>query len=158
MMDSSENSAAEDSLGNRSRQLNDAAVQDAIAHYEQTGETTMDHSQTTNAVLDNGEGIVGSQYLHGSNADVGGFQYDSSTTVTPNEDGTYTVQVDPRHTFNDRIDPNGQYTTDRVKSGFAELITLGQADPYDIHISWEEPTTVVVDDQGNPQSQSGWPY
>lgn len=158
MMDNAENNTTEEGLGNRSRELNDQAIHDAIAHYEQTGETTMDHSQTTNAVLDNGEEIVGSQYLHGSNAEAGGFQYDATTTVTPNGDGTYTVAVDPTYTFNDRIDPNGQYVTDRVKSTFAEIITLGQADPYDIHISWDEPNTAVVDGQGNPVSQSGWPY
>lgn len=158
MMDNAENNPSEEGLGNRVRQLNDDAVAEAIANYESTGQTSMDHSATTNAVLDNGEGIVGSQYLHGSNADAGGFQYDSSTTVTPNGDGTYTVQVTPEYTFNDRIDPNGQYVTDRVKSTFAEIITLGQADPYDIHISWGEPVTMVVDADGNPVSQQGWPY
>lgn len=158
MMDNSENNPSQEGLGNRTRDLNDQAVQDALARYLQDGTTTMDHSETTNAVLDNGEGIVGSQYLHGSNADVGGFQYDSSTTVTSNGDGTYTVEVDPTYTFNDRIDPNGKYATDRVKSAFAELITFGRADPYDIHISWQEPITIVVDRNGTPVSQSGWPY
>lgn len=158
MKDNAENNPSEEGLGNRSRQLNDAAVAEAIARYKATGQTQMDHSQKTNAVLDNGEGIVGSQYLHGSNSDAGGFQYTSRTTVTPNGDGTFTVQVSPEYTFNDRIDPNGKYATDRVKSTIAEIITFGKADPYDIHITWGDPVTMVVDANGNPVSRQGWPY
>lgn len=160
MKENAENNPDPEGLGNRSRELNDNAARQALENYLATGATTSSHSETTNAVLDNGEGIVGSQYLHGSNADAGGFQYEATSTVVPNGDGTYTVTLDPTYTFNDRIDPNGQYRTDRVKSTIAEIITFGQADPYDIHISWGDPVTVVVDADGNPVpgSQRGWPY
>ena len=58
------------------------------------------------------------------------------------------------------IDPNPQYSTDNWKSTIAEIVTFGQADPYDIHIGWEGSSKVIVDAQGNVVSGSGkgWPY
>ncbi len=43
--------------------------------------------------------------------------------------------MDSGYTWNDRVDPNPQYSTDRWKSTLAEVATLGQADPYDIHVA-----------------------
>lgn len=55
------------------------------------------------------------------------------------------VRVDGGYTWHDKIDPNPQYSTDRWKSTLAEIITLGQADPYDIHITHHAPTNVILD-------------
>ena len=40
----------------------------------------------------------------------------------------------------------------------AEILTLGQADPYDIHITWHAPSTLVLDENGNVISSSGYPH
>lgn len=139
---------------------NDAQAAAAVQQYLRSGETNGTFDTTSSVALENGEGIVGYQYLHGTNADVGGFQHRGSTTVTPLPDGTYRVTVASHYRWNDVIDPNPQYSSDNLKSILAEIITLGRADPYTIHIGWEESSTVVVDAQGNVVSGSGrgWPY
>jgi hypothetical protein len=66
--------------------------------------------------------------------------------------------VDSGYTWNDRIDPNPQYSTDRWKSTLAEVATLGQADPYDMRITWHAPTKLVLDQDGRVISGSGYPH
>jgi len=78
------------------------------------------------AEIQNGEGIVGYQYLHGTNRDAGDFGFEGTTNVHPRGDGIYEVTVDSGYTGNDRIDPNPQYSTDRWKSTLAEVATLGR--------------------------------
>lgn len=107
----------------------------------------IDESYSTS--LENGEGIVGYQYLHGTNANVGGFQRVGDAALSSDDDGGYTVILKMTYTWNDIIDPNPEYGTDIIKSGFAELITLGKADPYSIHISWGETTVMKLDKNGN---------
>jgi hypothetical protein len=109
------------------------------------------------AEIQNGEGIVGYQYLHGTNAAVGGFQFKGDTNVTPLPDGNYEVKVNGGYTWHDKIDPNPIYSTDRWKSTLAEIVTLGQADAYDIHIQYHAPTTVIVDKDGNVVDMKGYP-
>ncbi len=133
------------------------AAQDALNRYVTTGQTQGSFDSTFSQAIENGEGIVGYQYLHGTNAEAGGFRHSGSTTVTPLDDGTYRVQLNSSYQWNDVIDPNPQYSTDRWKSRLAEVLTLGQADPYDIHIRWSEPVTVVLDAQGNLVSMDGYP-
>jgi hypothetical protein len=107
--------------------------------------------------LENGEGIVGYQYLHGTNEDVGDFQQRGTTRIIPQPDGTYQVVLNNRYQWNDVIDPNDQYSTDRWKSRLAEIATLGRADPYQMSIGWDEQTTVTVDAQGNVIDRKGYP-
>jgi hypothetical protein len=114
-------------------------------------------NQTFPAEIQNGEGIVGYQYLHGTNQEVGGFNFSGNSTVQPRADGTYEVIIDGGYQWNDKIDPNPQYSTDRWKSTLAEVITLGQADPYDLHITWHSQTRVILDKDGNVVSASGYP-
>ena len=104
--------------------------------------------------IENGEGVVGYQYLHGTNANVGGFQRQGTASIAPDGAGGYVVTTDMTYTWNDVIDPNPQYTTDTWKSTVAEIVTLGQADPYEIHISWTERTQIHLDAGGNPTSIS----
>lgn len=132
-------------------------AQDALAQYLASGRQSGSFDTTFSASIENGEGIVGYQYLHGTNAEVGGFQHSGTTKVTPLPDGTFRVEVVADYVWNDVIDPNPQYSTDRWKSKLAEILTLGQADPYDIHIRWDSSTTVVVDAQGNVVSVDGYP-
>jgi uncharacterized protein YukE len=109
------------------------------------------------AEIENGEGIVGYQYLHGTSEEAGGFEYQGTSAVRPRADGNYEVTLDSGYTWNDTIDPNPQYTTDTWKSRLAEVVTLGQADPYDIHLTWHSETTVVLDQQGNVIEIEGYP-
>ncbi len=128
--------------------LGDRAM-DTAEHMFANGASSQQINESFPMQIENGEGIVGYQYLHGTNADVGGFERSGTSTMTENSDGTYTVRLDMEYTWNDVIDPNPQYSTDRWKSTIAEVITLGQADPYDIHITWNETTIVDLDANGN---------
>jgi WXG100 family type VII secretion target len=113
-----------------------------------SGAGSMTINETSAMEIENGEGVVGYQYLHGTNANVGGFQRQGTATATPNSAGGYTVEMNMTYTWNDVIDPNPQYNTDTLKSRIAEIATLGRADPYEIHISWDETTVVELDSQG----------
>ena len=62
------------------------------------------------------------------------------------------MTLNMEYRWNDVIDPNPQYSTDRWKSGIAEIVTLGQADPYNIHISWSETTVIELGNSGNVES------
>lgn len=136
---------------------NGAAALDALNSYLTSGQRNGSFDAKFAQSIENGEGIVGYQYLNGTNADAGGFEHSGGTYVTPRPDGTYEVRMDVSYDWNDVIDPNPQYSTDRWKSRLAEILTLGQADPYDIHIGWQEPTTVILDAQGNVVSMEGYP-
>lgn len=130
----------------------------AIRAYQETGSTDGHYDLGSRQMeIENGEGIQGYQYLHGTNADVGGFKQSGDTRVEPLENGNYRVVMTNHYQWNDIIDPNGQYVTDRVKSGFAEIITLGQADPYDLHIGWSSQTTIEIDPAGNVVARTGYP-
>lgn len=138
--------------------INDEQAKAAVEQYLQTGQTDGTFNTTSPMEMENGEGIVGHQYLHGTDANAGGFNHNGTTRVRPLEDGTYEVTVASNYRWNDRIDPNPQYGTDRWKSTIAEIITFGRADPYDIHIGWQGETTVIVDAHGNVVSGKGWPH
>ena len=145
------------SLTSQVARLTDEQARAAVQAYLRTGDATGSFATTTSVAIENGEGIVGYQYLHGTNADVGGFKHNGGTTVTPLSDGAYRVTVAASYQWNDVIDPNPQYSTDQRKSLIAEILTLGRADPYDLHIGWQSTTTLVVDAQGNVVSGQGWP-
>jgi hypothetical protein len=132
-------------------------AQSALERYLRDGTNHSSFDERLHMEIENGEGIVGYQYLHGTNTDVGDFQFRGDSTVTRLADGRYEVTLDLQYTWHDRIDPNGQYLTDRVKSGIAEVFTLGRADPYDIHIAWPGQTKVIMDVNGNVHDVSGYP-
>ncbi len=118
----------------------------------QTGKSSTSIDETFPMEIENGEGIVGYQYLHGTNANAGGFERKGIATITPNASGGSTVRMKMTYTWNDVIDPNPKYSTDRWKSTIAEIVTLGQADAYEIHIAWSETTVIQLDANGNPLS------
>ena len=109
------------------------------------------------AEMENGESIIGYQYLHGTNFDVGDFEIEGYGTVSSMSRGYQIVELELTFTWHDRIDPNLIYKTDKFKFQIAELLTEGVADPYDIHISWTEHITVWIDEDGNPVYITGWP-
>ena len=115
----------------------------------ESGNSTISIDETFAMQMENGEGIVGYQYLHGTNEHAGGFERDGTATITQDADGNYTVTMKMEYTWNDIIDPNPQYHTDNWKNAVAEVITLGKADPYEIHIGWSETTIMKLDSYGN---------
>ena len=98
--------------------------------------------------IENGEAMIGYQYLHGTNNDVGGFQRLGFATMSPTSDGGSDVTLKMSYTWNDVIDPNPQYLTDVIKSSIGEIITLGKATPYTIRISWTQTIVVHLDSNG----------
>ena len=94
--------------------------------------------------IQNGESISGWQYLHGTDDDAGGFNFRGSTDVIK-VDGGYEVHVPATYTWNDTIDPNPKYRSDKIKSTFAEIVTLSRADGYELHLSWPGDATVRLD-------------
>jgi WXG100 family type VII secretion target len=125
---------------------------DTAQELHQSGKKQIHIDESFHTSLESGEGVVGYQYLDGTNANVGGFERKGVATIAPDGQGGHTVTMNMEYTWNDIIDPNPQYDTDTWKSRFAELITLGRADPYEMHISWDETTVVHLDANGNPVS------
>lgn len=110
--------------------------------YEQAASLSAGESQeidiTTSAEIENGESIIGYQYLHGTNADVGGFRVIGSVGKTTHGQLMYSLQC----TWNDIIDPNLEYASDRKKLQLAKLISR-PAD-YRISITWTECSPSVI--------------
>jgi hypothetical protein len=110
------------------------------------------------AVIENGEGIIGYQYLHGTNADVGGFVIYGNANVTKNPNGAKMITFDLNFQWNDMIDPNPEYSTDTWKSILGEIITLGQSESYAIHITWSDTSYVILDQENNIFYSLGYPF
>ncbi|MFC9967614.1 hypothetical protein ACFVH4_25590 [Nocardia ignorata] len=135
-----------------------AAATAAVQGYLQNGNASQAGTpQRLQMEIENGEQIIGYQYLHGTNHDVGGFTFVPNSTVRDRGDGTYEVTMFNSYTWNDTIDANKQYESDQDKNRVAEAISLGQADPYDIHINWNANTTLIMDASGRVISQTGYP-
>lgn len=116
--------------------------------------------KTFHAELENGEAMVGYQFLNGSNRRVGDFQFMGTANVTHEygesvagaeasiRPGT-TVHMGLRYTFNDITDPNYSYFSDAVKSAISEVITLGEAEGFRFSVSWAEECTVWIPEEGD---------
>ena len=89
-------------------------------------------SITTSAEIENGESIIGYQYLHGTNADAGGFQINGFVGKDTSGNTTYDIKC----TWNDIIDPNFKYASDRKKASVAHLLPFTTCKDYKISITW----------------------
>ena len=98
--------------------------------------------------IENGEQIIGYQYLHGTNADVGGFNING--TISKDKNGNAVVSL--RYTWNDIIDPNFMYVTDSKKAEFAKNIPFAHPTDYIIRISWDDESVLSANDSFT----SGW--
>ncbi|MFL6117713.1 MAG: hypothetical protein ACJ786_41140 [Catenulispora sp.] len=106
--------------------------------------------------IQNGEGIIGYQYLHGTNADAGGFTIQGWAHPIPGHDdpdanqtsAATRVQYYLEYTWNDIIDPNPQYGTDIFKAAIADAISGGVAAAYRISIKWHGEGLVTVGPNG----------
>lgn len=104
---------------------------------------------TTWMEVQNGESITGYNYLHGTNADVGGFRI--TGTIEKGISGT--IVFDLTYQWNDKIDPNFEYISDRNKAKIAQYISFGRAKDYIIRISWADESVYIPD---NYALSSGW--
>jgi len=129
------------------------------------------------AQLENGEGIIGYQYLHGTNEKVGDFHIVGWGEVHPQQgagvawiqgknpfltrrvwhDVGTRVDLDLTFIWNDIIDPNANYWTDTVKNAIAEYLTLGGAESYTISIGWRNACSVFLSPAGRRQVTGGYP-
>lgn len=88
--------------------------------------------------IQNGEDIIGYQYLHGTNAEVGGFQIEGEVSKNNIGDITY----DLTYTWNDKIDPDFMYDSDAKKAEFAKSIPFATPMDYIIRITWSDKTVI----------------
>ncbi len=109
----------------------------------------------THAETENGESIVGKQYLHGTNADVGDFGV-AGTAIVEHRPGVTVVIENLTYTWNDKIDPNFIYDTDTFKAKAAQSLPGTPAD-YVVRISWSEQSIWFIDDAGKVTGATGWP-
>ena len=109
-----------------------AAVTPYCANLEYGQSTSVQIS--LNAEIENGEDIIGYQYLHGTNADVGGFNISGELTKLKNGDVACNLTL----TWNDMIDPNYQYASDKKKAEFAKHIPFANPTDYYIQITWQD--------------------
>lgn len=96
-------------------------------------------SISIDAEIDNGEDITGYNYLHHAN---GGVSFIGLLTI--NESGvlaaTYVAE------WNDIMDPNDQYVSDRRKAKLAKIISFGQSKDYYSKLTWVDSTTFNLED------------
>lgn len=139
------------------------------------------------AVLNNGEGIVGYEFLHGTKATVGDFIMRGvvsahgewghselrSSELPPNIQGPeeqiavevppsrypLTLRFDLWFQWNDIIDANVHYMSDTIKDFLVRYGTQGSVhpNPYRISISWKEASQVTIDSQGTIWPKGGYP-
>ncbi|MER7751028.1 hypothetical protein [Kitasatospora sp. NPDC097643] len=122
-------------------------AQEAVKQYPEGGTGAFD--RTTSMVIQNGEGMVGYQYLHGTDSTVGGFGIKGNRQVVKLPDGTYEVHIKSACTWNDIMDPNPKYSSDQKKAGIGDVISLGQAESYQLHLTWPRESVVRLDADGN---------
>lgn len=133
-------------------------AQQALIDYQQGKGAHQGFGEVFSAEMANGESITGRNYLHGTNADAGGFQLGGYTDVQQLPDGNYKVNVHGRYNWNDIMDANPQYSTDVKKSKWADIISLGQAEPYTMRILWTADTEFILDKNGKPLDIKGYPF
>ena len=101
--------------------------------------------------IENGEGIIGYQYLHGTNEDAGGFQING--TISKNNKGDIILSL--IYAWNDIMDPNPNYATDIKKSDFAKQIPFINPMDYEMHIIWYD-KTIIRKNEGWFNWNKGW--
>ncbi|MDI2128184.1 hypothetical protein [Yinghuangia seranimata] len=62
--------------------------------------------------------------------------------------GDYIVTITADLTFNDIVDPNLLYPSDSWEAKVAKFVSAGQAEGYDLHITWPRDAQVVIDADG----------
>ena len=107
---------------------------------------------TFHANIENGY-TTGYEMLHGSNGSVGDFEISGDATMA--EDGCG-VEYNLTYTWHDIIDPNPTYAMDTILS--RPLRWFFDPKDYEVHLSWRSSPSVVLDADGNIESESGYPF
>jgi len=113
---------------------------------------TINIDVSISVVIENGEDMIGYQYLHGTNADVGGFQIQGTITKLSNGHCIFKMT----YTWNDLIDPNPQYKSDQIKAQVAKMIPFANPSDYKISISWSDISVGPTSGMLFPQQGYGW--
>jgi len=124
-----------------SSQINNALMD--IVYSQDSGTNNIDFSIQIHVEIENGESIIGYQYLHGSNPDMGDVKI--TGTMIQNVDGTITASYSAQ--WNDIMDPNPDYPTDIKKAKFAKVMSFGASRDYIMRIRWENTVVLIHPDQ-----------
>jgi len=89
----------------------------------------------------NGSRMSGYNFLSGTDATVGDFQY--SGIIKKDVDGNIDAKMN--FMWNDIMNVNNEYTEDKIKGTVAEIITFGLATEYTIHIFWTQSFSIPVE-------------
>ncbi|MFZ2257997.1 MAG: hypothetical protein WAV55_07650 [Clostridiaceae bacterium] len=108
-------------------------------------------NKTTTMIIDNGEDIIGYQYLHGTNSSVGGFNISGNISKDLQGNVTYNLM----YTWNDLIDPNFTYNSDKLKVALAMKIPFAKPTNFYIKISWWD-KTIIKAKQSFFNWNTGW--
>jgi hypothetical protein len=111
------------------RQILDQLISDATKR-NQSGDVFI----VFHAEIENGY-TTGYEMLHGTNRDVGDFTVIGTATVYKDHT-VYNVSL----TWNDKIDPNFQYSNDKKYSDWAHIFYSPKN--YTVHLSWNEKVTI----------------
>ncbi len=110
------------------------------------------------AYVEDGESITGYNYLHGTNATVGDFKI-IGFVGKKSKKCDCKIKFSLDYIWNDKIDSNKEYWTDRVKSAVAEYYFLGLPKDYRISIKWHtNPEYNVIERQKIKVVMKGWPF
>jgi hypothetical protein len=107
------------------------ALHEEVKKFDAT-ESSYAFSFSQHMEIDNGEGIVGYHYLHGSKEDVGDVEVHG--VMKRLEDGSISVFYTAQ--WNDIMDPNHQYSTDSVKAKIGKVMSFGLSHDYTLRIQW----------------------
>ena len=97
----------------------------------------------TKAAITNGEGIIGYNYLHGTN---GGLSLNINATYVKREilSKRRAILVSIECTWNDIIDHNNKYPTDIYKASLAKKIPFANPTDYKIKIIWNQYMRILL--------------
>jgi hypothetical protein len=116
-------------------------------------------AHTFHAEFPENSDFSGYALLHGSNKEVGDFKLLGWADVgEANEPGlgAYDIELELRFVFNDIVDPNGNYSSDRIRSRLANFLLLGKPRSYRLSISWGSSCLAEVR-PGQPIQFFGYP-
>jgi hypothetical protein len=116
-----------------------------------------------NAGLANGQRRTGYNFLNRTNKDVGDFQIAGGAvkvTGSSSRDVCQEVNFQVGYRWNDRMDPNFDYLTDRLYwaalKGLRPILRTADPTPYNIHIEWSQESTYRITDKKD--LSTGWPF
>lgn len=100
-------------------------------------------------IIENGEGIIGYQYLHGTDENAGHFNIFG--TISKNNEGD--MIFDLVYIWNDIMNPNLDYDTDAIKAEIAKEIPFANPASYEMHILWSDETIIRKNES---DKNEGW--